>query len=311
MAGRRQRLLAVLACLVALSAAGCHSHPTAARSVKPSPADAVVVASFNFRESDVLAQVYAQALQAVGVPVRLELDLGPRELVLPALHQGQVDVVPEYLGSALNALVPGAQAAGPAAALAGLRRALRPWGVRALTPAAAQNQNGLVVTRDTARRLSLHTVADLRRVSSRLTLGAPFECPKRAYCLPGLDRVYGLTFARFMPLDSEDQRVSALEEGVVNVAVLFTSEGRLAADDLVLLDDNRHLQPPENIVPVVSERAVARFGPRVTEQLDAVSAKLTTQSLVFLNWRVGVAHRGAAAEAGAWLRRHGLASREW
>jgi osmoprotectant transport system substrate-binding protein len=312
MAVRHRRVVALLTCLVfVVIAAGCRSSRQADMSGRPPPGNSVVVASFNFPESALLAEIYAQALENAGVPVRRELDLGPREQVLPALHQGLVDVVPEYLGSALSALVPGAHAtaAATAAALTQLRDALRPWQVRVLTPAAAQDQNGFAVTDTTARRLSLHTLSDLRGQAARLTLGGPFECRSREYCLPGLERVYGLHFGRFVALDSADQRATALVEGVVDVALIFTTDGRLASGKIVLLDDDRQLQPPENVVPVVSDRAVARFGAKVSETLDAVSAKLTSRSLVFLNWRVGVAHRDPAGEAGGWLRRQGLVPR--
>jgi osmoprotectant transport system substrate-binding protein len=187
----------------------------------------VVVASFNFPESELLAAIYGLAIRHAGIPVRLELGLGPRELVQPALEQGFVDLVPEYLGTALTSLRPHAKAAmsDPAAVRRALALALARWHVRVLAPAAAQDQNGVVVTRATAARLHLRTVSDLRPVARRLILGGPPECPRRPYCLPGLRRAYGLRFARFLPFDTEGQRVTALQEGVVNAAVLFTTDG--------------------------------------------------------------------------------------
>ena len=119
------------------------------RAARAAPGGAVVVASFNFPESELLAAIYGLAIRHAGIPVRLELDLGPRELVLPALEQGLVDVVPEYLGTALRTLEsrPGVLMSDPAAVRAALARALAPWHVRVMTPAAAQDQNGIVVTR--------------------------------------------------------------------------------------------------------------------------------------------------------------------
>ncbi|MGB8649767.1 MAG: ABC transporter substrate-binding protein [Mycobacteriales bacterium] len=274
------------------------------------PTSAVVVASFDFTESEVLGEVYAQALEHAGVPVRRELRLGPRELVLPALRQGLVDVVPEYLGSALAAVAPqDAPARGGAASWQALSAALRPDGLRLLRPAAAQDQNGLAVTRATATRLRLRTTSDLRVPSRSLALGGPAECPHRAYCLAGLQRVYGLAFRAFVPYATETQRVTALEEGVVDVAVVFTTDGLLAAGDLVLLADDRGLQPTEQVVPVVSQRVLDRYGTRVTRALDAVSARLDSPGLTFLNWRVEVAGGDVRAEARGWLLRHGLLPR--
>jgi len=118
--------------------------------------------------------------------------------------------------------------------------------------------------------------------------------------------VYGLQFARFVPLDTEQERIDAIEQGVVDVAVLDTTDGYLASGDLVLLADDRQLQPAENIVPVVRAAAMARYGARLAGALDAVSAQLTTNDLIFLNWRIMVADNNVLAEARAWLERQGI-----
>jgi osmoprotectant transport system substrate-binding protein len=306
---RPRRRLPVLALALAGALVGCSSD-------RPDPErrdDAVVVTSFDFSESELLGEVYAQALEGAGVPVRRELRLGPRELVLPALRQGLVDVVPEYLGTALAAVTADGERVEPAAEPGTTHRrldeALRREGLRALRPAAAQNQNGLAVTRQTADRLGLDTTSDLVAHAGQLALAGPSECPRRPYCLQGLSAVYGLSFRDFVPYDAETQRVTALEEGVVDVAVLFSTDGLLAAADLVLLADDRGLQPAENVVPVVSDRAVERFGEPVVERLDAVSDELDSAGLRFLNWRVEVAGQDVAAEARAWLLRHDLLPR--
>jgi osmoprotectant transport system substrate-binding protein len=272
---------------------------------------AVVVASFNFPESELLAAIYGLAIRHAGIPVQLRLDLGPRELVQPALEQGLVDVVPEYLGTALNSLEPrpGVPVSDPAAVRAALARALARWRVQVMTPAAAQDQNGVVVTAATARRMGLRKVSDLRRAASRLVLGGAPECPDRPYCLPGLRKVYGLGFARFVPFDTEPQRVTALRDGVVDVAVLDTTDGNLATGDLVLLSDDRHLQPAENVVPVITGSAMARYGNRLAGAVNAVSVQLTSKELLFLDWRVEVAGADVLAEARGWLERHGILPR--
>lgn len=295
----------LLALALAALLAGCSGPATA-----PRPTEAkVVVASFDFAESALLGEVYAQALEAAGVPVRRELRLGPRELVLPALRQGLVDVVPEYLGSAVAAVVPAAERAAPADKLARLAAALRPDGLLLLKASAAQDQNGLAVTRQTAQHLGLRTTSDLRAHSRALLLAGPPECPRRPYCLQGLERTYGLRFQGFLPYATEGQRVTALTEGVVGVAVVFTTDGMLAAGDLTLLADDAHLQPAEQVLPVVSERAVDRYGQQVVRTLDAVSAALDSAGLTFLNWRVEVAGGDLRTEARGWLQRHGLVAR--
>ncbi len=304
---RRARLIVAAAGALAVLAS-CASGGTAATPPGRPPGNTVVVASFNFPESELLAAIYALALMNAGIPARLQLDLGPRELVQPALAEGLVDVVPEYLGSALTSLEPAADVAmfDPVAVRRELARALARWHVQVLQPAAAQDQNGLVVTRATAGRLRLRTVSDLGPLASGMVLGGAPECRQRSYCLPGLRRVYGLEFARFVPLDTEQERVDAIEQGVVDVVVLDTTDGYLASGDLVLLADDLQLQPVENVVPVVRAAAVARYGTRLVGALDAVSARLTTNDLIFLNWRVTVAGKNVLAEARAWLERQGI-----
>jgi osmoprotectant transport system substrate-binding protein len=309
-AAHRWPAAALASALAVTLLASCQQRGTA--PARERAAGAVVVTSFNFTESRLLGAIYAFALRRAGIPVRWELDLGPRELVEPALEHGLVDVVPEYLGTALTSLEPGAMPTGmsnPAAVRGELARALRPWHVRVLQPAAAADQNGFAVTRATADRLHLRTISDLRPSARALVLGGPSECPERIYCMRGLRAVYGLRFAKFVAFDSEQERVAALQQGVIDVAVMFSTDGYLAAGGFVWLTDDRHLQPAENVVPVVTARAVARYGKRLVAALDAVSARLTSNDLIFLNWRVDVAGKDVIAEARAWLERQGLLPR--
>ena len=223
----RGRLAALAASALALTLlAACQQAPPASQRAAGN-GGTVVVASFNFPESELLAAIYGLAIRNAGIPVRLELGLGPRELVRPALEQGLADLVPEYVGTALNSMQPGARVAwaDPAAVRNALAVAFAGWHIQVLTPAAAQDQNAVVVTRATAARLHLRTVSDLRRVAGRLTIGGTPECPKRPYCLPGLRSVYGLEFAAFEPFDTLPQRVTALLDGVVDVAMLTTTDG--------------------------------------------------------------------------------------
>lgn len=307
---RRQSGRRLIGALV-LVVAACGSEAPERRA-PPAPGSAVAVASFDFPESRLLAEIYAQALEDEGVEVRRELDLGPRELVLPALREGLVDVVPEYLGTALTTAAPDSlvDRSDPAATAQALAVAVEPWGLRPLAYAAAQNQNGLAVTAATGERLGLRATSDLAPVAASLRLGGPPECPRRRLCLEGLADVYGLEFASFAPLAGQGHVRRALEEGVVDVGVLFTTDGVLAGHDLVLLADDRGLQPAENVVPLA--RAPVLDGPageQVSAALDEVSARLTTSTLRFLNWRVSIAGNAPAAEARAWLLRQGLVER--
>ena len=275
----------------------------------PSPArpdeDTITIASFDFDESEVTAELYAGALRAAGFEVRHVRRVGAREVVLPALERGLIDVVPEYAGSALEFLG-GHATADQGATHEALRLALGPRSIEPLAAASAQSRNGLVVTSQTATDHALRTISDLRGLAPELTLGGPPECPQRDLCLPGLAATYGLEFESFLPLDAGGPiTAEAVQRGTVDVGVLFTSDGGLAEHDLVLLEDDRRLQPAENLTPLVRRDAVARFGTEMVEVIDAVSAALSTDALRDLNASVrsGVSPSRAAA---VWLAEFGL-----
>jgi osmoprotectant transport system substrate-binding protein len=292
-----------VAALIGASACsgGDHADPSAGT-------DGIVVTSFDFAESQLVAEIYAQALEDEGIVVDRQLGLGPRELVLTALRQGFVDVVPEYAGSALDAAAPGSDVdrGDVAAVVDGLADAVRGWGLDVLDPSRASNQNVLAVTRETAVGEEVATISDLEPTATSMTIGGPPECPARPRCLVGLAEVYGLGFGAFLPLADEELVRRALVDGVIDVGVLFSTDASLAGDELVVLVDDRRLQPVDNIVPVVRRGAIDE---RAAAVLDEVSALLTTTNLRFLNWRVANGGNGTVAEARGWLLRHGLVAR--
>lgn len=306
---RRRPLRALALAAVAVTVlAECSSSRPAPSPTGTAAGRPVLIASFNFSESSLLAEIYAQSLEHAGIPVRREFDLGPREIVRPALQRGAVDLVPEYLGTALSSADPTAVVEGRSAAvlLADLRRVAARWHLIVLQPASASDQNGFAVLQSTARRWHLHTLSDLAKVARRMVLGGGAECPTRPLCLLGLQRVYGIHFARFEAFDDETQRFTALQQGVIDVEVTFTTDPRLLDGSIVLLRDDLGLQPVESVVPIVTARAVEQYGSRLTRALDAVSARLDSRSLTFLNWRVAVAGKNLRGEAHNWLQRHQL-----
>ena len=222
------------------------------------PVGGVTVAAFGFTESRILAELYGQALEAKGIPVRRALDLASREVVEPALEQGAVDLVPEYSGTALEFLnrAAGQATADPAATYGLLRAAFSTRGVTTLDPAPAQNQNALAVSETTAQHFRLATVSDLRPYAHDMVLGGPPECPERQFCLAGLTAVYGLSFRAVRALDAGGPlTIGALEGDEIDVGIMFTTSPAIAASRLVLLADDRGLQPAENVVPVVQRGA--------------------------------------------------------
>jgi osmoprotectant transport system substrate-binding protein len=294
----------VLALVLVAALAGACSQDAA-----PPPRDArrppVVVASFDFPESELLAELYGQALRGRGFPVELVTRLGTREVVEPALEQGKVDLVPEYLGTALGFLEAAHTATSDAAAThARLRQAFAARGVTVQALAPAQDRNGFVVTGDLARRRGLERISDLLPLAGGLSFGGPPECPERPLCLKGLRDRYGLRFARFVAMPSRQVTAAALKTREIDVGMIETTDASLIGQDLVELRDDKRLQPAENVVPVVRRQVLEAYGPSLGRLLDAVSAELTTAGLTELNREMVVEQQPAGQVAARWLRAH-------
>jgi len=280
---RRRPMLPLL--VVAALLCGCGGSPA---DVGPPPADAGVrIASYDFPENQTLAEVYAEALRRAGVEVTVQHGIGTREVVVPALEQGVVDLVVDYLGTASEFLEAGAGSVHdqPGPLREDLAARLAPRGLTVLAAARAEDQNGFVVLTDLAERLGVRMLSQLAPVAPSLVFGGPPECADRPFCLPGLREVYGVTFAEVRSMPSRAATVEALLTGQVDVGMLETTDPRLSDASLLLLLDDRSLQPRENVVPIV-RTAVA--DDRLREALDAVSAQLTTLDLVGLNRAVAV-----------------------
>lgn len=292
-----RRTLSVV--VVVLGLTGC-GPDTNAPLVDVIDDDAVTIASFDFPESEVLAELYAQALEARGITVERQLNAGPRELLMPALESGLIELIPEYTGSALDFLG-GEPSADPEHTAARLADALESRGLRLLRPAPAQDRNAFAVTAVTAHQLHVDTLSSLRPFANGLVFGGPHECLERRFCIPGLERRYGLEFERFVALDAGGPvSLEALTQGFVDVVLLFTSDPAVHAPDIVVLRDDRELQPTENVVPIVHAEVAAWFGVETIAALDRVSDALTTEDLRDLNEAVGGGTSPADA-ARAWL----------
>ena len=206
-----------------------------------------------------------QALEARGLQVRRAIGIGPRELVGPALALGLVELVPEYAGTALGFLSLGraGATADAAATHQALEQAAADRHLTALASAPAQNANTFVVTRETAEREHLQQLSDLAAVAPELTFGGPPECPTRPLCLEGLEQRYGVHFGHVLALDAGGPTTrQALEQGAIDVGLLFTTDPALATGDLVALEDDQGLQPAENVTPLVRTEVVDRWGER-------------------------------------------------
>ncbi|MUZ61231.1 ABC transporter substrate-binding protein [Agrobacterium vitis] len=290
--------------LMTLSAASALAagDPLAAPPTERTDTKTIIVGSADFPESQLLATLYAKALAAKGIKVETKLNIGSREVYMPALLDGSIDLLPEYAGAALSYLDKKATAHTPDDVAAALKAAL-PKGVSMLTPSAAQDSDGVAVTRATAEKYKLKTIADLAPVASEFVLGGPPEWKTRKEGIIGLKDVYGLEFKSLKALDvGGPLTLSALVNGQIQAANLFSTDPAIATNDLVMLEDVKNLFPAQNVVPVI---ATAKVSETVTKTLDAVSAALTTKDLVVMNGRLGN-HDSFDVVAGDWLAQHKL-----
>jgi osmoprotectant transport system substrate-binding protein len=299
-AARRGMTVGIALCLSMAVPACTHGRDAS----PPSPAGPTVrVASYDFVESQLLAQLYAQALRRAGYRVEVIDRIGTREVVMPAIEQGRVDVVVDYVGSALAFLDPAHPVANASseAIRAALQAQLSPHGISALDLAPAQDQNGFVVTNIAASSLGISRLSQLKAIAPSLKFGGPPECTVRPFCLPGLRRAYGLTFDSFTPMDSRHATAAALATKEIDVGLLETTDARLALGQFTLLADDLKLQPRENVVPLIRTKLLARDR-RLATVLDAVSASLTTALLVDLNKAVEIDGRSTADVSTDWLK---------
>jgi len=297
---RRAPSVVLLAVLLLVAATACSRSPDDGER----PEDTVRFASYDFSENEILAAVYAEAARQAGLPVSLHPRAGTREVVEPALEQGVVDVVVDYLGTAVRFVEPGRPdgAGTPEELHATLGALLAPRGVTVLAAAAAEDQNGFAVSRAFATEHGVSRLSELEPLAPGLAFGGPPECRERPLCLPGLREVYGLRFGTVVNMPSRAATVEALVAGHVQVGLLETTDARLGGGGapVVLLADDRSLQPHENVVPLVRTAALDRWGDRLTDALDAVSARLTTADLSGLNRAVEVEGLTARAAAARW-----------
>jgi len=264
----------------------------------------VVVGSANFPENEVLAEVYALALQAKGVKVSTKLNIGAREVYYPQVEKGAIDIIPEYNGTLLTVEADPSSTAKTTAAVDAALAAKLPSTLTVLASAPAQDSDSITVTQATATKDHLKSIADLKPYASQMVLGGPPEFKTRTDGIAGLKSVYGLTFKSFDPLDESGPiTLSALTSGKVQAADVFTTTPQIISDHLVSLTDPKFNFAAQNVIPLVYKPAVT---PTITSTLNAVSAKLTTAALLGLDVKVITDKEDYTTAAQAWLTSVGL-----
>ncbi|HEV2140699.1 MAG TPA: ABC transporter substrate-binding protein [Candidatus Dormibacteraeota bacterium] len=296
----RSALLAGIVGL-ALLAAACGSTPSTATS---SPKGTITIAGFKFSEGSVLAELYGQALQHDGYTVTFKLNLGSREVVAPAIKSSQIDLYIGYAATDLEYYNSGAgEASGDVTATtAKLNSHLQSLGLQALTPSAAQDQNGFAMTQANAQKYNATKLSDLAAIGGQLVLGAGPECPTRPFCQPGLQTTYGIHFKSFKALDTDGPLTrAALKNNDIQVGLVFTSDADLQSLGLVVLQDDKHLQNADNVVPILRTPVATT---EVKKVLNAVSAGLNTADLINLNSQVELQHMDPDVVTKAYLQQH-------
>jgi osmoprotectant transport system substrate-binding protein len=269
----------------------------------------LTVGSDAFAEAQIMGEMYAQVLENAGYTINRQLDIEAREVRLPAMESGEVDIAPEYVHTLLTVVDPGNEAAedpevaGDAEAV---REILNPIlaedGLTLLEPSEVVDSNALVVTQEFSQEEGVEAVSDLEPIAGDLTLGGPTECPERPLCIPGFERVYGIEFGDFKALEY-GASITALSGGEIDVALLFSTDGSISEQGFVLLEDDMDLQAADNITPLVREEAL---NDEVESLLDEVSASIETDKITELNKRANVDVEDPADLAEEYLNELGL-----
>jgi len=277
--------------------------PLVAQTAEPGPP--VVVASKPFGESYLLAELFAQLLEARGFAVDRRLGLGATEIAFGALRAGEIDVYPEYTGTGLLAILGAPPDPDPAQVFATVSREFRNrYGARWLPSLGFQNTYAIAVRRETAREFGLRTLSDLARAGPGLRGGLTPDFIGRADGLPGLTQAYGLRLKEVRALVPA-VKYQALAAGEVDVIDGYSTDGLIARYDLVVLEDDRRFFPPYEAAALVGRR-LADEDPGAIAALTELSGRLSVERMRSLNRRIEVDGETAARVAADELRALGL-----
>jgi osmoprotectant transport system substrate-binding protein len=280
---RRRWRSSAVAVVSAVLVAGCGSSNPLGGGPASGDLRSIIVGSADFPESKIIAEIYAQALEANNFTIRRQFGIGSRETYIPAVKDHSIDLIPDYTGNLLQYFDPKTTAKGPDAVVLGLLRAL-PGDLSILTPSPAEDTDTVAVTRQTAARWNLATIGDLAAHSAEVKFGAPSEFLNRTEGLPGLKKNYGLDISpgNFVAISDGGgpATVRALVNGTVTAADIFSTSPAIPQNDLVVLQDPKNNFLAANVVPVVSSQ---KMSDKLKTVLDAASAKLTTADLIKLN----------------------------
>ncbi|WP_354702215.1 hypothetical protein DSM112329_02570 [Paraconexibacter sp. AEG42_29] len=268
----------------------------------------LTIGSKNFTEQFILGEIYAQALQAAGYKVKKQLNLGSEQIAYKALKGGQVDAYPEYVGTALTNFfkvksedVPKE----PEAAFTDAKTEFAKAKVTALPLTPFTDSNGFAMSQASWKKAgSPKTISELAPKFNTLTLSGSPECRSRLDCKLGIEESYGAKFKKYLPVDLS-KRHEVLSNGQADVSVVFTTDGAIAANKEVLLEDDKKFLPPYNVSFLVRDSSLQAAGPDFEKVIDQVQEGLTTPVMQELNSRVDLDKQKPEAVAKAYLTESG------
>ncbi len=240
----------------------------------------------DFSEQAILSQIYGQALEKAGYKVEYQ-KFASRELADPALFSGKYDMLIEYAGSDLTFLG-GKPTSDDQQVLTDLKAKLQPKGVTALEQAPMSDQQAITMTQDGSTKYGVKTLSELAKPAPQLVFGAPPECQNRETCYKGMQQTYGIHFKAFKGLAQGSLKYQALLSNQIQVALSFSTDGIIAKQNLVILQDDKHLFPPDHAVPVVRNDFLSKAGPDFQSTVNKVSGTITTQDITGLNAKVDI-----------------------
>jgi glycine betaine/choline ABC-type transport system substrate-binding protein len=313
-------MLAALVISLGIAACGSSSDDTTGESTTAEGGAAITsnpengkvsltIGSKNFPESEITGEIYAQALEAAGYKVKTDLSLGSETIALKTLKAGQVSGYPEYTSTALESLLGLEPEEVPADADEAYEKANEEFekeGLTAFPPTPFSSANAVGMLKKTAEKYDLKTISDLEGVSEKLSLYGSPECRERIDCLAGLEKLYGLKFASFHPVDI-GLRYTVLEKGQADISILFTTDPQLSAesDKFVILEDDKEVFPAGNVIFVTSQKVAEEAGPDYEKTILQVQEGLTLEVMQELDARVELEKQTAKEAAAAYLKEAG------
>ncbi len=308
-AHRSRVAAAAVAAGAIVALAGCSNADPTGSDGSSASGDTIVVGSFAFPESEILGEIYAQALEDAGLDVERRFSIGPRQQTIPALQDGSINLMPEYNGNLLAYYNPEYTERTTEEVDAALADAVAADDLQVLDSAPAEDKDAYVVTQAFAAANDLTEIGDLSKVVP-FTLGANPQFAELGYGIPGLTGVYGVGpnpgDVTFLPIEDfgGPDTVAALVDNTVQVADIYTTSPALTAENLVVLDDPKNLISSQNIIPLL---ATSIYSEELADVLNAISAELTTDDLIALRDRVEGDEKASAAQAATdWLTDNGL-----